>query len=546
MNSSRPPTFDPAPPAPRTILIATPRAAGQLIRQVRLLPSDQQPHIIGVVTALEAAGSDARCTDIESVPCLGDIGRLDHILTAQPVDLALVSLPAAMTSLITSVRTHLRRLNIPERFLATLQDQLAGVGPRSLFTIDPAELIDRSGFRIEESLIRSVVTGKRVLVTGAGGSIGSELSRIIARYDPAELLLMDRSENALFEIDRQIARSHPTLKRAAWLHDVTESQRTHAYCLAARPEVIFHAAAHKHVPMMEEHPALAVRNNLLGTKAIADAAAATGCRRFVMISTDKAVNPASIMGATKRLAEQYVQHMNRVSETRFSMVRFGNVLASAGSVLRIWEDQIREGGPVTVTHPEMTRYFMTIPEAASLVLQAAAIDPEPGSADSSLTEPTSDVFVLDMGPPVRILDLARRFIQAHGLEPVVDDALAAPRPVTHLPGSIRIVFTGVRPGEKLHEQLAYEVENMRPTDHPGIHVWRASAPPSQRVLAAVRDLAALCAEQESCAPREVVAAIVAALPEWRGHRPAPAGVELEPGAKNPLRLPARSRPAKVA
>lgn len=527
------------------IIISTPAAAAQLIRQIRLLPQTQQPLIRGVMTAIDQTAT-TRTQEIENTPVLGEIGRLEHVLAETRADLAFVSLPAVMTSLITAVRTHLRRLGVAERFVATLQDQLAGIGPRSLLDVDPAQLIDRPGYRIQDDLVRSVVTGRRVLITGAGGSIGSELARIIARYEPSELLLMDRSENSLFEIDRQIARRCPGLRRAAWLHDVTESSRTLAYCLAARPEVIFHAAAHKHVPMMEDHPALAVRNNLLGTKAIADAAAATRCERFVMVSTDKAVNPASVMGATKRLAEWYIQHMNRACDTtRFSMVRFGNVLASAGSVLTIWEDQIREGGPLTVTHPDMTRYFMTIPEAAALVIQAAAVD----AASNALLpgDTASDIYVLDMGAPVRILDLARRFILAHGLEPLIDEP-GSRRP-TGLPGSISIRFTGTRPGEKLHEELAYDAEDISPTTHPGIHVRRSVPPPAGAVIAAVSRLTGLC-DLPDTSPSEVTAAIAQILPEWRGAPQAPPfptpAPTLESLAGILPTLATSDRPARVA
>jgi FlaA1/EpsC-like NDP-sugar epimerase len=298
-----------------------------------------------------------------------------------------------------------------------------------------------------------------VLITGAGGSIGSELARIVARFVPSKLVLLERSENALFEIDRQIARMHPQMGRAAILHDVTNRTRTAAVVMSQKPAVIFHAAAHKHVPMMEDHPAEAVENNFFGTRSIADAAASNGVDRFVMISTDKAVNPSSVMGATKRLAELYIQHLNTRSDTNYSMVRFGNVLGSACSVLPIWSQQLSQGLPVTVTHPEMFRYFMTIPEAAGLVLQSAALSNADGQGGG-------EVFLLDMGEPIRILDLARRFVRLQGLEPDAD---------------VSIQFTGIRPGEKLFEELAYTGEDMIPTPHASVRIWRTTPPKASRM-----------------------------------------------------------------
>ncbi|TVQ60352.1 MAG: NAD-dependent epimerase/dehydratase family protein, partial [Phycisphaerales bacterium] len=303
-----------------------------------------------------------------------------------------------------------------------------------------------------------------VLITGAGGSIGSELALIAAAHNPESLILIERSENALFEIARLLKARAPGVRVRALLHDVVEATSTRAYLEALRPHVVLHAAAHKHVPIMEDHPAHAVRNNLFGTKSIADAALVAGVERFVMISTDKAVTPRSVMGATKRFAERYVRSLNTRSGSdagRFRMVRFGNVLGSACSVAPIWARQVAEGGPVTVTHPEMTRYFMTIPEAASLVIQAASLDaPECGGAD---------IFVLDMGRPVRIVDLAERFVRLQGFEPRFPDPRADEHDITPsvLP-TMDVVFTGARPGEKLHEELAHDEESLRETDAPGV------------------------------------------------------------------------------
>ncbi len=428
---------------PRAILIGTTDCCGRLDRQLDLM--GERPVTLGWVVSggREPAGSD---------PVLGTLGELDAIVARTRPDLALVTFPAVMDRLVTATRTRLRRLGVAERFMPTLEDQVAGVGPRSRLEIDPGALLNRAPRHIDRQAVRRVIAGRRVLITGAGGSIGSELARIVSRYDAAELILVERSENALFEIDRQIARSAPELVRTALLHDVVDAAATLEHFRRLRPQVIFHAAAHKHVPMMEDHPAAAVDNNFFGTKAVADAAHATAAERLVLISTDKAVNPSSIMGATKRLAELYVQHLNQRSVTGFSVVRFGNVIGSTGSVLDVWLRELAEGGPLTVTDPRMTRYFMTIPEAASLVIQSAAlVDPRTRA---------SCVFVLDMGVPIRIVDLARRLIALHG----------------YGPETIGIAFTGARPGEKLHEQLAYDTEAIRPTAHPDIQVWEQPAP----------------------------------------------------------------------
>ncbi len=458
------------------IIIGLPETCRRLVKQLELLP---RPFVVvGWVFPADAAtrlersgrlrrrmgwvfGSRPRTVDPPAgTPLLGRIEELEAIVERSRPDLALVTLPAVMNDLIVSVRTRLRRLGLPDRFMPTLEDQIAGVGPRSRSEIDLTRLLDREPRAIDEAAARGVIEGNRVLITGAGGSIGGELARLAAGYEPRELILIDRSENALFEIDRQIARRHPDLERRALLHDVVDAEGTLQHFDRFRPGIVFHAAAHKHVPIMEEHPALAVDNNLFGTKSVADAADAVGARRAVMISTDKAVNPSSIMGATKRLAELYVQHLNERSATGYAMVRFGNVLGSTGSVLDVWSREIAEGGPLTVTDPNMTRFFMTLPEAAALVIQSASIlDP---------AAPCGEIFVLDMGKPIRVLDLARRFIALHGLDPAVSGGGGQPL--------VDIVFTGPRPGEKLHEELALGSEELRPTSHPEIRLCRPVAP----------------------------------------------------------------------
>ncbi len=463
----------------------------QLERQLDLLRD--RPITLGWVLTDNDAETDRLEDD---APTLGAIEQLEAIVARRRPSLAIVSLPAVMIELITRIRTRLRRLEVPDRFIATLEDQLAGVGPRSVPQLDLSALIDRSPRMIDQEAVRTLIKGKRVLITGAGGSIGGELARIAATLDPAQLILVDRSENALFEIDRQIARRAPDLSRRAVLHDVVEAEATKAHFQLVQPELVFHAAAHKHVPLMEDHPAAAVDNNLFGTKSVVDAADAVGVERFVMISTDKAVRPRSIMGMTKRLAECYVQFVGTRSQTQFAMVRFGNVIGSTGSVLEIWARQLADGGPITVTDPQMTRYFMTIPEAAALVMQSAALLDAPSSA--------GDVFVLDMGEPLRIVDLARRFIEAHGLSAQLPGAEAAPSTSA---GQMRIVFTGARPGEKLHEQLAREPDGLEPTTHPDILAVKLPEPDEAQIDQMLTELS----PQHRSGDRVGVAAIVRRL-----------------------------------
>jgi FlaA1/EpsC-like NDP-sugar epimerase len=310
--------------------------------------------------------------------------------------------------------------------------------------------------------LQRFLAGKTILVTGAGGSIGSEICRQIMRFCPGALVMVEQAENNLFEIDRELREKWFGITLEPCVGDICDERRMRDLFAAYRPQVVLHCAAHKHVPMMERNPGEAIKNNVFGTKVVADIALDAGADAFVMISTDKAVNPTSVMGAAKRFAELYVQSLNGKGETRFVAVRFGNVLGSSGSVVPIFKKQIAAGGPVTVTHPQMQRYFMTIPEASQLVLQAGSI----GRG--------GEIFVLDMGEPIRIVDLAREMIHRSGLR-IGED--------------IDIEFTGVRPGEKLYEELAGQSERTAATSHPKIRVWQLPAADSKKVEAGLRLLA---------------------------------------------------------
>jgi FlaA1/EpsC-like NDP-sugar epimerase len=328
---------------------------------------------------------------------------------------------------------------------------------------DIGDLLQRDPVQLNNDKIESLLEGRTVMVTGAGGSIGSEICRQVLAFNPAKLLLVERNENALFLVERELQEVTAETQLVPSIADILDRERLGVVFSEHRPDIVFHAAAHKHVPMMEHNPGEAIKNNILGTRMVAELADAYNAREFVMISTDKAVNPTSVMGSSKHLAERFVHTFSEGSNTKFVVVRFGNVLGSNGSVVPIFSEQIRRGGPITVTHPDIERYFMTIPEASQLVLQAAAM------GDGG------EIFVLDMGESVKIVDLARDMIRLSGLQP--DD--------------IEIVFTGLRPGEKLYEELYFDNEEMLPTPHPKVFVAYHRPFEIDEVRASIDSLAAI-------------------------------------------------------
>jgi FlaA1/EpsC-like NDP-sugar epimerase len=502
----------------------------------------ERPVLIGDRTTLLALAALAESNGVHPVAYI-DVDAtegglvfsgLPALHAVQPFTGALVCLPAASVAAL-RVRAVLRSLKIPQRTVPTFAELIDAPAPARALggEVDLVELIGRTPYGIDRRAVERILAGKRVLITGAGGSIGSELCRIAATFHPEQLIMMERSENAHFEIDRQISRRFPNVPRKALLHDVVDAEQTLRHLVALKPHAIFHAAAHKHVPLMEDHPSHAVTNNLFGTKSIADAALAVGAERFVMISSDKAVNPTSVMGATKRLAEMYVQSMGSggamarpravpgATTTSFTMVRFGNVLGSACSVLPIWGSQLAEGGPITVTDPRMTRYFMTISEAATLVIQAGAIDARAGE--------TPSIFVLDMGEPLRIAELAQRFVRLHGFEARIQKEGARERG-SESGGSggsanaIDIIFTGARPGEKIHEELAYAAEALAPTPYPGIMALAGSAHADFDVARMIADFSALRTSSDRGA---ILAAIRRHVPEMAPQAIPPAAAAAE-------------------
>jgi FlaA1/EpsC-like NDP-sugar epimerase len=389
--------------------------------------------------------------------------------------------------------------------LADMLRRFASGAPVSGFSPAPDALLGRPPVSLDTPELQRFIADKVILVTGAGGSIGSEICRQAMRFCPRRLILLDRAENALFEIDRELRERWVGSTLVPTVADVCDALRIGRIFETEKPDVVFHAAAHKHVPMMESNPGEAVKNNVLGTKIVADAASSHKCHAFVLISTDKAVNPTSVMGASKRCAELYVQSLNEGSGfrvqgsansdlnpeprtpnpvTRFLAVRFGNVLESSGSVVPIFRRQIAAGGPVTVTHPDMKRYFMTIPEASQLVMQAGAI----GKG--------GEIFILDMGEPICILDLAHDMIRGAGLIPGQD---------------IEVRFTGIRPGEKLHEELAGDDEQTRPTSHGKIRVWQLPRATRDQARRMITTLSAVCDGNR----QDVIHALMESVPEYR-------------------------------
>ncbi len=376
---------------------------------------------------------------VHDLPVLDTIDRLPEIVQDHALDLVIIALPSATNAQMRRVVEICERAEVEFRTLPRLQDLVSGQPSVSeLREVNIEDLLGRTPITLDWNRISKGLAGQTVLVSGGGGSIGSELCRQIARLRPAALILFENNEFNLFEIERELRGRYPDMVLHAYLGDVRDRASVVRAFERFKPQVVFHAAAYKHVPMLESQAREAVRNNVLGTRLMAQTADRFGCSAFVMISTDKAVNPANVMGASKRVAEIYCQAFAKRSRTRFITVRFGNVLGSAGSVIPIFQKQIKAGGPVTVTHPDITRYFMTIPEASQLIMQAAVMG-EGG-----------EIFVLDMGEPVRIGYLAEQMIRLSGKTPGED---------------IDIVYTGLRPGEKFYEELFYAQEEYKSTGH---------------------------------------------------------------------------------
>ena len=432
---------------------------------------------------------------IQGVKVLGTTRDLPRLVRELGIDHVVISIAFA------SRREFRRLLNVCEqipvrvRVIPGLSEILQGnVQVSRIRDVEIEDLLGREPVHLDEEEMRRFLADKVVMVTGAGGSIGSELARQVARFQPSSLLLVERAEFALFNIERELCDGWPELSLVPLVADVGDEVRMRSIFNTYYPQVVIHAAAHKHVPMMECNTIEAVKNNVLATRLLGELSGEFEAEAFVLISTDKAVRPTSVMGASKRVAELVVQDLNRRHATRYVAVRFGNVIGSAGSVIPIFREQIRKGGPVTVTHPDMLRYFMTIPEAAQLVLEAGVMGVG------------GEIFILDMGEPVRILDLARETITLSGLKPFED---------------IEIIFTGARPGEKLFEELQMTEEHLAKTHHPKICIGKIAVYPEQRVRFALERLSWLARTGQE---RELRRFLNEFLPEAQLKVPAEAAV----------------------
>ena len=466
----------------RTLVVGADHTGVHLIQEMRRSEGPEHLTPIGFID------DEPRFTGhlVEGVPVLGTIADLPRVLQERRVEIVVVSDPSMPAKVVREIASFCSHARVRVKTLPGLSDLQSGRPALSqMRDIRIEDLLGRQPVELDMNQMRDFLRGKRVLVTGAGGSIGSELARQIASFEPAELVLLDHAENGLYFVHHEVVAQHPALKLFPVVADMKDRDGIDLAFNRFRPEVVFHAAAHKHVPLLEANPREAVLNNIVGTRNLVDAADRAGVSRFVLISTDKAVNPTSVMGASKRVCEIMLQSRAQRSRTCFVAVRFGNVLGSDGSVIPLFQRQIARGGPITVTHPETRRYFMTIPEAVRLVLQAGAI----GKG--------GEVLLLDMGEQVRIVDLARQLIRMSGLREGED---------------IEIRFTGLRPGEKLYEELHSDAERTRMTRHERILAWDLDVQEESVVRREVSELEALAQEGNPDAVRRQLQRIV---PEYR-------------------------------
>jgi FlaA1/EpsC-like NDP-sugar epimerase len=428
------------------------------------------------------------------LPVLGAREQIPEVVARHKISLIVIAMPSVGAATIREIVDICRSTQAELKILPGMYQIINGqVSVNHLRPVQLEDLLRREPVRVDLKEIAGYLGGKTVLITGAGGSIGSELCRQVAAVYPQKLVLLGHGENSIHNIWLELREKFPGVALAIEIADIRDKPRVDNVFQKHRPDVVFHAAAHKHVPLMELHPAEAVKTNIFGTRNLAQAASRFGTKGFLLISTDKAVNPSSVMGATKRFAELIIAQENLSSETTFTAVRFGNVLGSSGSVVPLFKQQIARGGPVTVTHPEMKRYFMTIPEAVQLVIQAGAM------------ARGGEVFVLDMGEPVKIVDMARDMVKLSGLEPDKD---------------IQIKFTGIRQGEKLFEELLTAEEGSSATEHKRIFIARPSL---VDVAALEGELVNLSRKGLLCTAEDIFSALGGIIPRFRSYRKMEAG-----------------------
>lgn len=424
--------------------------------------------------------------DLHGVPVVAYCEEIPEVVERLDIELIMLAVPSARATQMRHLVELCEKSGVPFQTVPALDALMSGqVSINELREVSIEDVLGRDPVSLDWEGIRQGLTGKTILVTGAGGSIGSELCRQIAALEPARLVLLENSEYNLYALEMEFAERFPAVPLTAILGDVRDAAKVEQVFLRQQPGAVFHAAAYKHVPMLENQLREALHNNVLGTRNVALAADRHGCTEFVLISTDKAVNPTNVMGASKRVAEIFCQNLDAHSNTRYITVRFGNVLGSAGSVVPLFRQQIRNGGPVTVTHPDMERYFMTIPESAQLILQAAVL----GMG--------GEIFVLDMGEPVKIQYLAEQMIRLSGKEPYKD---------------IDIVHTGLRPGEKLYEELFHEQEQLEQTEHGKILLARHRKVDWDSLTASLDEMQAACTSFDNA---RLLALLTGLVPENR-------------------------------
>jgi FlaA1/EpsC-like NDP-sugar epimerase len=466
----------------RVLIVGAGKAGEMLVRDL-LRTRDELYAPVGFVD--DSIRKQGR--EIHGIRVLGTCHEMIGLVERLDVNLIVLALPSANPSQMRRLVELCEKTGVPFRTLPPIDSLMSGqVTLNQLREVSIDDLLGREPVALDWQAIETELRGKKVLVTGAGGSIGSELCRQIARLRPAHLILLDSGEFNLYSIEMELTKKFPRLPISRCLNDVVDRPAVEKVFAESRPEIVFHAAAYKHVPMLEDQVREAARNNVLGTRTMAEVADRFGCETFVMISTDKAVNPANVMGTSKRAAEIFCQNLNKRSQTRFVTVRFGNVLGSAGSVVPLFKQQIEAGGPVTVTHREITRYFMTIPEACQLILQA------------SVMGDGGEIFVLDMGEPIKIAYLAEQMIRLSGKVPGED---------------IDIAYTGLRPGEKLYEELFHEKEALQSTHHEKILLARHREFDWQRLTEILDGMVIACHSYHEANIRGLLSELV---PEWSG------------------------------
>ncbi|MEK5079761.1 nucleoside-diphosphate sugar epimerase/dehydratase [Solibacillus sp. FSL W7-1436] len=455
----------PAAEVKRVLIVGAGEAGTMLLRSLKRNPSEYQ------VVAFVDDDLNKQHLKLLDVDVCGTTSDIPQIVQAKAIHEIILAIPSLSKKEIQEIYTRLGESKATIKIMPKIEDVMTGkVSVNDIQEIKIEDLLGREEVKLDMLALSNNLTNKKILITGAGGSIGSEICRQTAQFHPQQIILLGHGENSIYKIHLELSEKaeYKDIEFVPVIADVQDRERIFQVVQQYKPDVIYHAAAHKHVPMMESNPKEAVKNNVFGTKNIAEAAHAFGVPNFVMISTDKAVNPPNVMGATKRIAEIIIQNLATYSDTNFAAVRFGNVLGSRGSVIPRFKAQIAAGGPVTVTHPDMTRYFMTIPEASRLVLQAGAL------------ARGGEVFVLDMGEPMKIVDLAKNIIRLSGFS---DE-------------EIEIEFSGIRPGEKMYEELLNAEEIQEEHIYPKIHVGKASRIEGELLKALLKDI-------EECQPSEL-------------------------------------------